>query len=98
VSAPAPTVPVKVATLGVFDMVTSAHGSKVGGSCMSGQFLHQVTYTFKTYLALVVMPKFRCRELSRAGGTNGRTTPDIMQPIATARAARVSGRGRWAEK
>lgn len=44
------------------------------------------------------MPELRCRELSRAGGTNGSTTPDTMQPMATARAARESGRGRWAEK
>lgn len=49
---------------------------------------------FKTYLALVDSPELRCRELSRAGGTNGSTTPDTMQPMATARAARESGRGR----
>jgi hypothetical protein len=52
----------------------------------------------QTHLLLSGEFEFLCRELSRAGGTKGRTTPETMQDMATARAARLSGRGRWAEK
>lgn len=51
-----------------------------------------------THLLLLVELELRCRELSSAGGTKGRTTPETRQDIAIARAARLSGRGRCAEK
>lgn len=47
---------------------------------------------------LPLEPELRMRELSRAGGTKGSTTPDTRQDRVMARAARLSGRGRCAEK
>lgn len=47
---------------------------------------------------LPLEPELRWRELSRAGGTKGSTTPDTRQDMVMARAARLSGRGRCAEK
>lgn len=43
---------------------------------------------------LLEEPELRWRELSRAGGTKGRTTPETMQDRVIARAVRLSGRGR----
>lgn len=53
-----------------------------------------IKFSIGTHLLPSGNPELFWRELSKAGGTNGSATAAAKQEVVTARAARLSGRGR----